>query len=209
MQVVSDPSPFAGHTIRKTGEGKSIVRHGFSNAECLELMKAVSAGKDSVLSDLTQLSLYTGARIEDLCSLRAEDAVLEDNHRALRIRQSRTQAGVGFVPLHPAIVPVVNRLIEESGDRFLISSKAKNQYDQRSPGLSKRFGRLKKELGFGPELVFHSLRKTVTTNLEQAGVIEGVAADILGHEKQTMTYGLYSGGTSMAQKMETISKISC
>ena len=37
---------------------------------------------------------------------------------------------------------------------------------------------------------------------------EGVAADIVGHEKQTITYGLYSGGTSMAQKMEAIAKIS-
>jgi integrase len=171
-------------------------------------MKTASAGKDRALSDLIRLALYTGARIEELCSLRVEDAVMEDNHRALRIRQSKTQAGVKFVPLHPAITPVVDRLIEESGDGFLISSGAKNQYDQRSPGLSKRFSRLKKELGFGPELVFHSLRKTVTTKLEQAGVIEGVAADIVGHEKRTMTYGLYSGGTSMAQKMEAISKIS-
>ncbi len=157
MQVVSDPSPFAGHTIRKTGGSKSIIRRGFSNAECLELMKAASVGKDIVLSDLIQLALYTGARIEELCSLRVEDAVVEDNHRALRIRQAKTQAGVRFVPLHPAIAPVVDRLIEESGDGFLISSGAKNQYDQRSPGLSKRFGRLKKEPGFGPELVFHSL----------------------------------------------------
>ena len=150
-------------------------------------MKAAPTGKDIVLSDLIQLALYTGARIEELCSLRVEDAVVEDNHRALRIRQAKTQAGVRFVPLHPAIAPVVDRLIEESGDGLLIPSGAKNHYDQRSPGLSKRFGRLKKELGFGPELVFHSLRKTVTTKLERAGVIEGVAADIVGHEKQTMT----------------------
>ena len=74
--------------------------------------------------------------------------------------------------------------------------------------LSRRFGRLRSSLGYGPELVFHSLRKTVTTKLEQAGVPEGVAADIVGHEKQTITYGLYSGGTSMAQKMEAITKIS-
>ena len=187
MQVVSDPSSFAGHTIRKTGEGKSIVRHGFSNAECPELMKAVSAGKDRALSDLIQLGSYTGARIEELCSIRVEDAVVEDNHKALRIRQSETQARVRFVPLHPAIASVVDRLIEQSGDGSLIPSEAKTQFDQRSPGLSNRFGRLKKELGFGPELVFHSLRKTVTTKLEQTGVIAGVPADIVVHEKQTMT----------------------
>jgi hypothetical protein len=43
--------------------------------------------------------------------------------------------------------------------------------------------------------------------LEQAEVLEGVAADILGHEKQTMTYGLYSGGSSLKQKREAIHKL--
>jgi integrase len=57
-------------------------------------------------------------------------------------------------------------------------------------------------------LVFHSLRETVSTKPEQAGVPEGIAADILGHEKQTITYGLYPGRISMAQKMEAISKFS-
>jgi len=170
-------------------------------------VKAAAASRDGALSDLIQLALYTGARIEELCGLRVEDVVVEESHRALRVRQAKTKAGVRYVPLHPSIVSVVDRLIDESRDGYLIPSSAKNQYGQRSPSLSKRFARLKKELGFGPELVFHSLRKTVTTKLERAGAMEGVAADIVGHKKQTMTYGLYSGGTSMAQKMEAISQI--
>ena len=43
--------------------------------------------------------------------------------------------------------------------------------------------------------------------LEQAGVPEGVAADIVGHKKQTMTYGVYGGGSSMEQKQEAIEKL--
>ena len=42
------------------------------------------------------------------------------------------------------------------------------------------------------------------TVFEQAGVPEGITADIVGHEKQTMTYGLYSGGTSVEQRKEAI-----
>ena len=45
------------------------------------------------------------------------------------------------------------------------------------------------------------------TKLEQADVSESVTADIVGHEKKTITYGLYSGGSSMAQKIEAIKKI--
>jgi len=73
--------------------------------------------------------------------------------------------------------------------------------------IGKRFGRLKEELGFGPEYVFHSIRKSFTTFLEQAGVNEGITADIVGHEKQTITYGLYSGGSSDVQKYEAIKKL--
>ena len=39
--------------------------------------------------------------------------------------------------------------------------------------------------------MFHSLRRTVATLLEDAGVPEGIAADILVHEKKTLSYGLY------------------
>ena len=66
---------------------------------------------------------------------------------------------------------------------------------------------MKKRLGFGSTKVFHSFRKTVITQLEQAGVPESVTADIVGHEKKTMTYGLYSGGSSLKQKLEAINKI--
>jgi hypothetical protein len=42
--------------------------------------------------------------------------------------------------------------------------------------------------------------------LENAGVAEGVGADVLGHDKPTMTYGLYSGGASLKVKREAIEK---
>ena len=51
---------------------------------------------------------------------------------------------------------------------------------------------MKSAIGFGPQHVFHSLRKTVVTTSENAGVPENVVADIVGHDKTTMTYGLYS-----------------
>jgi hypothetical protein len=38
--------------------------------------------------------------------------------------------------------------------------------------------------------------------------MENVAADIIGHDKPTMTYGLYSGGNSLAVKQAAIEKLS-
>jgi len=45
------------------------------------------------------------------------------------------------------------------------------------------------------------------TILENAGAPENVVADIVGHEKTTMTYGLYSGGVSLAVKREVLEKL--
>ena len=57
--------------------------------------------------------------------------------------------------------------------------------------------------------MFHSFRKTVVTLLELAGISENLAADIVGHEKPKITYRLYSGGSSLAQKLKEINIINC
>ncbi len=36
---------------------------------------------------------------------------------------------------------------------------------------------------------------------------ENVVADIVGHEKTTMTYGLYSGGVSIAVTRDPLAKL--
>ena len=66
---------------------------------------------------------------------------------------------------------------------------------------------MKSANGFGKQHVFHSIRKTVVTILENAGVAENVVADIVGHEKTTMTFGLYSGGVSLAVKRNALDKL--
>ena len=81
-------------------------------------MAKVASSKDTVLADLITLGLYTGARIEELCRLKVDDIITEDNHRALRIAKSKTQAGTRTVPLHPAITVLVDRLAADSKDGY-------------------------------------------------------------------------------------------
>ena len=40
-----------------------------------------------------------------------------------------------------------------------------------------------------------------------AALAENIVADIVGHEKTTITYGLYSGGVSLAVKRKVIDKL--
>lgn len=82
-----------------------------------------------------------------------------------------------------------------------------NKCGCRSDPVRKRFGRLKADLEFGEAHVFHSIRKTVTTLLESAGVSENIAADIVGHDKPRITYGFYSGGANLETKRRALEKL--
>ena len=43
--------------------------------------------------------------------------------------------------------------------------------------------------------------------MERARVPGGIAADVVGHAKRTLTYGLYSSGSAAQQKLDAISKV--
>ena len=206
---VDAPDPFIGsfRLAKKTAKRNTIDRKAFTAKELAQVHRKALEGEDITLARLIALGAYTGARIEELCSLTTEHCT----RGVFTITDSKTEAGVRQVPIHPALVPMVAAMKKEAGAAssvYLIPSTAAGQYGVRSDPLSKRFGRLKESMGFGPGHVFHSIRKTVATMLEQAGVAEGTAADILGHEKKTLSYGLYSSGTSMKQKLEALSKVS-
>ena len=124
------------------------------------------------------------------------------------VEDAKTAAGWRDVPIHPELAQTMARLIDgKKPEDYVLANLTANKYGDRSNAVGKRFGRLKTGLGFGPEHVFHSIRKTVVTILENAGVGENIVADIVGHEKPRITYGLYSGGTSLAVKAEALAKL--
>lgn len=89
----------------------------------------------------------------------------------------------------------------------MLSGLVTDRFGNRGDDIGQRFGKLKTKLGYGPGLVFHSLRRTVATMLERTGATENVAADILGHEKPRITFGLYSGGSGLAAMAEALGRL--
>ena len=203
-----DPDPFVGpfKLAQRTAVRNITGRSGtsYTPEQLVELYMGAIAREDAPLVDLIALGAYTGARIEELCMLTAD--TVKDG--VFHITKSKTKAGIREVPIHPALAPLVGRMLAASKDGYLVPSTSKNQYTKRSHALGMRFGRLKKSLGFGPEHVFHGTRNTLITLMQRAGVEEVIATDVVGHDKKTLTYGLYSSGSSMAQKLEAISKVS-
>lgn len=203
--AVDAPDPFVGsfRLATKRAKRNTVERQAFTPKELAQVYRRAREGGDLPLASLIALGAYTGARIEELCSLTLANCA----RGVFTITDSKTDAGIRQVPIHPALTAVVASMRKASTDDYLIPSTAAGKYGVRSDPLSKRFGRLKESMGFGPGHVFHSIRKTVATQLEHAGVPEGIAADILGHEKKTLSYGLYSSGSSTKQKLEAISRV--
>ena len=195
----ADPErqPLVLPSFAKRGKGKGSEGWvPFDPREVVTLLEAAIAKKDYQLAYLVRLGMYSGTRIEELCALKRDDCTEE----VLKITDAKTEAGIREVPVHSQLVPIVKHLKESSTDDYLLSGLSFNKYNDRSNAIGKRFGRLKQSLGFPGKKVFHSIRKTVVTLLENAGISENLAADIVGHEKPRITYGLYSGGATLAVK---------
>ncbi|WP_041938042.1 tyrosine-type recombinase/integrase [Gallionella capsiferriformans] len=159
--------------------------------------------QDSQLQSLIMLGAYTGARIAELCAIKVADVTDSSFH----IIEAKTGAGVREVPIHSSIKELVGKLKAESVDGYLLSGLTFNKYGDRSNAIGKRFGILKTDLKYSGGHVFHSIRKTLTTLLENAGVSENLAADIVGHEKPRITYGLYSGGATLKVKQAAMERV--
>jgi integrase len=112
-------------------------------------------------ADLIRLSAYTGCRIEELCSLKTEN--LSDDRFELFDAQS--EAGWRTIPIHNDLKQVIVRLIDTATGQYSISGLSFNKYSDRSNAIGKRFGKLKTRLWYGPDCVFHSLRKGFATQL--------------------------------------------
>jgi integrase len=211
MQAIPQdkPNPFEDLDFKQPKKNANIStkRIAFKTAEVNRLLKAAEDKEDIQLAQLIKLAAYTGARIEELCSLKVTDVIKVDRVNCLNITDAKTQAGNREVPIHPSITKLIKQLSKDSADEYLLSGLTFNKYMKRSNAIGKRFGHMKTAQGFGKGHVFHCLRNTVATQLENAGISEGVAADIVGHEKKTMTYGLYSGGTSAKIKLDAVKKI--
>ena len=218
IQIIKDDvvNPFKGHRLPEVNRKEALEkkRKEFTVADIRQLeaelrqraLSNTADGLDIDMYDLFMVAIYSGARREELGQLKVNDYDAVNN--TITIKDAKTNAGNRVVPIHPKLSLLFSKLTSASGSDYLFKSLTTDKYDNRTDALGKRFGRAKKKLGFDERYVFHSIRKTVATLLEQADVPENVCCDIVGHEKSaTLSYGLYSGGTSLEQKRNAVDKI--
>lgn len=160
---------------------------------------------DVVLCNLITLAAYTGCRREELCAMPLQN-VTDDR---FLIEDAKSEAGWREIPIHSEIKLFVASLVKESQDGYLLSGLdgSRNKYGKRGNAIGKRFLRLRSKF-YNDQYVFHSFRKTLATQMMTAGVPEAHAAQIIGHDVDTMTYGLYGEDIGFEAKVAAMEKCS-
>lgn len=199
-------SPFDGHDHPRVGENAGVSWAVYTQQEA-EMLHATASG-DSDLADLIAFACYTGCRIEELGRIRQETTIFDDHGQPIgfRVDESKTKSGIREIPLHPALVPIYIRRLQQphGATQALFPGNDDTKTGLRLSALSQRFTKLKRSAGFGDLHVFHSFRKTTATLLQQADVPPLVIPFLLGHDVGQITFDIYSNGPTFAQKQEAI-----
>jgi len=208
-------NPWAGHKVSKEkNKGRSPEKRSYTEPELLRLL----AGNETVrgwptaryLPDLLLLGLFTGARINELCSLTAHDLQHRTDHYILHIKDAKTKAGIRYVvTTHPAPAAVLKRRLKDlkGTDQLFPELTAGGLDNKLSSAAVKAYGRYRRACDVPDGTDFHSYRRNVITVLEAAGVGQVPIARYVGHKVGTLAGDGYSAGGDTANALATAKNI--
>lgn len=190
----SDKNPWRGHELGKGS--RKTKRRPLSDEVVLKLLSAKAERRyETVLPDVLRIALATGMRLGEICELEAADVERRADGLWINIGEGKTEAAERSVPVHPAIVSIVERRLQDA-DQHLIAGLTRGGSDKsRGHYVTKAFARFRKGLGVTEKgQVFHALRNTFIACMEGHGVPESTTKLLVGHARASMTYGHYSDG---------------
>ena len=177
-------------------------KRAWTPAQVCHFWRLSKALSDEPLAQAIRIAAFTGSRIEAVCGISERDVFeAEDGKLAVRF-EDKSEAGFRDVPIHSSIEPMIValRAVASANRGYLIQADTANQFNDRSTGIGKRFSRLKTKEGHPRGLDFHSIRRTTIGLFSKASCPEAVTADIVGHDKPGMTYGVYMDLSDMEEK---------
>jgi len=196
INIEEDSEPFQGINLReptpKPDQSNKWLPFPNLGNDTVLLLKGAYGQGDQQLVNLIILSMYTGLKIEEACSLSVKHIFGE----FIFVPIGKGAPGTRKIPVHSMLAEPLTLMLQNSTDGFVITGlSAKNQAGIRSDPIGKRFSKLKKSHGFGRQHVFESIRKTVIALLEQENIPKGTINYLLGHqaarqapEHSSMTY---------------------
>ena len=199
--VEPENNPLDKLSLPKVGDENA--RKAFAPEAIVGLISAAEADGDTVLADMIRIAAFTGARIEEIAILRAQDVTDEE----VIIHGTKTASATRKMPIHADLSPTLKRLKSGGAGDWLFPGLSESKFGDRSNAVGKRFGRLKTDIGFGPELTFHSIRKTWGTMLWSAGVQRELISQMIGHATGHITTDVYARDPDFETKKLAIALI--
>tara|TARA_R110002072_G_scaffold86774_18_gene195908 strand:+ start:2022 stop:3467 length:1446 start_codon:yes stop_codon:yes gene_type:complete len=200
-------NPFKGH--REALKDKRN-KHSYVSWTTEELDTLFNPGpKRGELAEVMLVALYTGMRLGEITSLEWGQLQEKDGVPFFDITAAKTEAGVRHVPIHPKLSWLTERRKgKESTERVWPAFVPEGPGSQPSGDAGKLFSRHKLRLGFDSRTkVFHSFRKNFVGQLELAQVPENEVAQLVGHEKKGITFGVYGTQAAMARLAEIVALV--
>lgn len=199
-----------GYIDRNPAEGLSLVRNvkadeersAYTRDDLERLMVSLGEiGRDRPERYWVPLiGCYSGARLNEICQLYVSDVVNVDGVHCFDVNDDKDKrlknlASKRIIPVHPKLIELgfvdyVERLKVKGAVRLWEGLSAGRD------GYAHLFGKWyqrhnRKFVTEDKKKCFHSARHTVGDNLKQAGVSEGIIAEILGHSNESITTGRY------------------
>ncbi|EIX9211496.1 TPA: site-specific integrase [Klebsiella pneumoniae] len=187
-------NPWRGHGLES--KSSKVSYEVFEPGELAKVFAAL--GDDEEMQNVTLIGMYSGMRLNEICSLRAANIREIDGVLCFEVTEGKTKSAARIIPVHSLITPLVLSLREKPHNGFLFyrASMIDRADGKRSTWHSQRFTRAKRK-ALGEEgterKVFHSLRHQVAQQLDRNQVPEDRIALLLGHERgSTESFKTYS-----------------
>jgi integrase len=213
-QVPKGQNPWTEHEL--TGRKRATAtdegaKRGWKDAELAKLFAAPDESRAvhysrRLFRELYTLGLTTGMRLDEIVSIRPGVVEVVRGAYWIAIESSKTDAGVRTIPVvHKAAAAILKRRLAAQ------KNPAKSIFPECRPGgpdnklswhVQKAMGRDRDRLGFGPEVDFHSTRRTFLTIMDNAGADVVHVQRYVGHKVPSMMHSVYSDGSNRANLLK-------
>jgi integrase len=185
----SNPADGISLDVRsKQGEKK----RSFTDDEAKIILRAALGEKDPVRRWVPWLGAYSGARVSELCQLRAEDIIKLDGVWCMKLDPEagslKTSGSERVIPIHPA-------LIDQGFLKFAATIKAgplfaalsPDKFGKRGGNGTKMIGRFVRQLGLKDTRLSpsHSWRHRIKTLGRKHGLAPDILNAITGHAAES------------------------
>lgn len=177
---------------------KAIVkrrRTGFTDQEVNRILESLDTETTKGLSDKTLLSFlfYTGARVSEMLSVRIKDIVIQEGMPVVHLRgKGEKLRTLPVVKAWALINELIKRRAKKPDDYLFTPIRSQKNTQMSRVGVHKTLKGHLRKLGLDDSRSAHSARRTVISNLLEAGERLELVQKVAGHSSPNVTLRSYN-----------------